>query len=66
MVLSVGQILTLPPPPTTPFGIPAGDPGFFTFNPGDGQCAPYNLFGRGFGGSVASCDGLYHDNYVVE
>ena len=36
-------------PPTTPFGIPAGDPGFFTFNPGDGQCAPYNLFGRGFG-----------------
>ncbi|MEO1015047.1 MAG: TonB-dependent receptor [Pseudomonadota bacterium] len=37
------------PPPTTPFGIPASDPGFFTFNPGDGQCAPYNVFGRGFG-----------------
>ncbi len=32
-------------PPTTPFGIPAGDPGFFSFNPGDGQCQPYNLFG---------------------
>ena len=37
-------------PPTTPFGIPAGDPGFFTFNPGDGQCSPYNVFAPGFGG----------------
>ncbi|MBI1391866.1 MAG: TonB-dependent receptor plug domain-containing protein [Alphaproteobacteria bacterium] len=36
-------------PPTTPFGIPSFDPGFFTFNPGDGQCRPYNVFGRGFG-----------------
>ena len=33
------------PPATTPFGIPAGDPGFFTFNPGDGQCRPANLLG---------------------
>jgi outer membrane receptor protein involved in Fe transport len=31
------------PPPTTPFGIPAFDPGFFTFNPGDGQCRPANI-----------------------
>ena len=45
------------PPPTTPFGIPAGDPGFFTFNPGDGSCAPYNLFAPGFGGqSQAAID----------
>ena len=44
-------------PPTTPFGIPAGDPGFFTFNPGDGQCAPYNVFAPGFGGqSQAAID----------
>ena len=33
------------PPATTPFGIPAGNPGFFTFNPGDGQCRPANLLG---------------------
>ncbi len=33
------------PPATTPFGIPAGDPGFFTFNPGDGQCKPANILG---------------------
>lgn len=32
-------------PATTPFGIPAGDPGFFTFSPGDGQCAPANILG---------------------
>ncbi len=33
------------PPATTPFGIPAGDPGFYTFNPGDGQCRPANILG---------------------
>ncbi|WP_162627600.1 TonB-dependent receptor domain-containing protein [Erythrobacter sp. KY5] len=32
-------------PATTPFGIPASDPGFFTFNPGDGQCRPANVLG---------------------
>ncbi|MEM7281107.1 MAG: TonB-dependent receptor [Pseudomonadota bacterium] len=33
-------------PPSNPFGIPAPwDPGFFTFNPGDGQCVPANLLG---------------------
>ncbi|MHA7821069.1 MAG: TonB-dependent receptor domain-containing protein [Erythrobacter sp.] len=32
-------------PATTPFGIPSGDPGFFTFNPGDGQCRPANILG---------------------
>ena len=32
-------------PPTTPFGIPAASPGFFTFNPGDGSCRPANLLG---------------------
>ncbi|MEL7199597.1 MAG: TonB-dependent receptor [Pseudomonadota bacterium] len=33
------------PPATTPFGIPVGDPGFFTFNPGDGTCRPANILG---------------------
>ncbi|MFL0355657.1 TonB-dependent receptor domain-containing protein [Erythrobacter sp. GH1-10] len=33
------------PSATTPFGIPGGDPGFFTFNPGDGQCKPANILG---------------------
>ena len=33
-------------PPTTPFNIPPFDRGFFTFNPGDGQCVPLSLFGR--------------------
>ena len=33
------------PPPTTPFSIPAFIPGFFTFNPGDGQCKPANILG---------------------
>lgn len=31
------------PPATTPFDIPLFDPGFFTFNPGDGQCRPANI-----------------------
>jgi len=33
------------PPPTTIFGIPVGDPAFYTFNPGDGQCRPANILG---------------------
>ncbi|GAB4574144.1 MAG: hypothetical protein Tsb008_10660 [Rhodothalassiaceae bacterium] len=33
------------PPPTTPFDIPLFDSGFFTFNPGDGQCKPANILG---------------------
>ncbi|MCC5996108.1 MAG: TonB-dependent receptor [Oceanicaulis sp.] len=32
-------------PPTTIFGIPDFDPGFFTFTPGDGQCRPANIWG---------------------
>lgn len=31
------------PPATNPFDIPLFDPGFFTFNPGDGTCVPYNI-----------------------
>lgn len=39
------DIAPSPPPPTTPFQIPAYDPGFFTFNPGDGSCRPANILG---------------------
>ncbi|MFN7053916.1 MAG: TonB-dependent receptor domain-containing protein [Hyphomonas sp.] len=31
--------------PTTIFDIPAFDPGYFTFRPGDGQCRPANIWG---------------------
>ncbi|MEO0464105.1 MAG: TonB-dependent receptor [Pseudomonadota bacterium] len=33
--------------PSTIFGIPTGDFGYLTFVPGQGQCAPANLFGVG-------------------
>jgi outer membrane receptor protein involved in Fe transport len=33
------------PPPTTIFDLPLFDPGFFTFNPGDGTCVPLNIWG---------------------
>ena len=29
---------------TTPFGLPAFDPGFFTFTPGTGSCVPLNIW----------------------
>lgn len=29
---------------TTPFDIPVVDPGYFSFTPGDGQCAPLNIW----------------------
>jgi iron complex outermembrane receptor protein len=32
-------------PPTTIFGIPDFDPGFFSFTPGDGLCRPANVWG---------------------
>lgn len=32
-------------PATTPFGIPTGSPGFYSFNPGDGTCQPANILG---------------------
>ncbi len=32
-------------PPTTIFGIPAFDPGFFTFTPGDGSCVAADIWG---------------------
>lgn len=44
------------PPPTTPFGIPAFDSGFFTFNPGDGTCQPANILGGVGGISQAAID----------
>lgn len=32
------------PAQTTPFNIPAYDPGYFSFTPGDGQCVPLNIW----------------------
>lgn len=43
-------------PPTTRFGIPAFDPGFFSFNPGDGQCRPLSLLSGPRGASGAAID----------
>ena len=43
-------------PPTTVFNIPAYDPGFFTFNPGDGSCRPVNLLGGRFGSTPEAVD----------
>lgn len=56
-------------PATTPFGIPAGDPGFFTFFPGDGQCRPANILG---GVGAISQDAIdfitatVNNNFVLE
>lgn len=40
----------------TPFGIPSYDDGYFSFVPGDGQCAPLNLWGGADGPSQAAKD----------
>jgi outer membrane receptor protein involved in Fe transport len=36
-------------PPATPYNIPRWDSGFYTFTPGDGQCAPADIW-NGVGG----------------
>lgn len=43
-------------PPTTPFNIPLFEPGFFTFNPGDGSCAPADILGGRGGISQEAID----------
>ena len=43
-------------PPTNPFDIPLFDPGYFTFNPGDGTCVPYNILNGPVGASQAAID----------
>ena len=43
-------------PPTTFFNIPAFDPGFFSFNPGDGQCRPLSLLSGPVGASAEAID----------
>ena len=44
------------PPPTNPFDIPLFDPGYFTFNPGDGSCVPYNILNGPQGATQAVID----------
>lgn len=46
---------------TTPFDIPTFDPGFFTFNPMDGTCIPYNLMEGPMSGSDAVKDWFLTD-----
>ncbi|WBQ09458.1 TonB-dependent receptor [Hyphomonadaceae bacterium ML37] len=43
-------------PPTTIFGIPFFDPGFYSFTPGDGQCRPANIWGGPNGISADAVD----------
>lgn len=42
--------------PTTIFDIPLFDFGFFTFNPGDGSCVPYNILNGPQGATQANID----------
>ena len=42
--------------PTTIFDIPLFDFGFFTFNPGDGSCVPYNILNGPVGANQAAID----------
>ncbi len=42
--------------PTTIFDIPLFDFGFFTFNPQDGSCVPYNILNGPVGASQANID----------
>ena len=45
----------------TPFGIPAYDEGYFSFVPGDGQCAPLNIWAGAAGPSQAAKDFVLTD-----
>lgn len=56
-------------PPTNPFDIPLFDPGFFTFNPGDGSCVPYNILNGPQGATQAVIDWVMTDEvhkYEIE
>ncbi len=55
--------------PTTIFDIPLFDFGFFTFNPGDGSCVPYNILNGPQGATQAVIDWIMTDvvhEYDVE
>ncbi|MEM1262068.1 MAG: TonB-dependent receptor [Pseudomonadota bacterium] len=41
---------------TTPFNIPAYDPGYFSFQPGDGSCVPINIWAGETGITQAAVD----------
>lgn len=44
------------PATTTPFDIPAYDPGYFSFTPGDGSCVPLNIWAGATGISQQAVD----------
>ncbi|MBT6208402.1 MAG: TonB-dependent receptor [Woeseia sp.] len=53
----------LAPPGTTPFGIPAYDPGYFSFTPGDGSCIPLDIWNGAGGYSQAAMDWVMTDTW---
>lgn len=52
---------TTAPATTTPFNIPAYDPGYFSFTPGDGSCVPLNIWAGQTGITQAAVDWLTRD-----
>lgn len=48
-------------PTTTPFNIPAYDPGFFSFTPGDGTCVPLNIWAGTTGITQEAVDWVTRD-----
>ena len=44
------------PATTTPFNIPAYDPGYFSFTPGDGTCVPLNIWAGATGITQSAVD----------
>lgn len=44
------------PAQTTPFNIPAWDPGYYSFTPGDGSCVPLNIWAGAGGITDAAAD----------
>ena len=51
------------PAGNTPFGIPAYDEGYFSFVPGDGQCAPLNIWAGENGPSEAAKEFVLTNEY---
>lgn len=52
------------PAMTTPFNIPAYDPGYFTFTPGAGQCVPLDIWNGRPGVTQAAMDWVTVDQFT--
>lgn len=51
------------PAQNTPFNIPANDPGYFSFTPGDGTCVPLNIWAGQPGVTQAAADWVTADTW---